>query len=179
MPARRETSDEPAQVVTEPAQVSPQVSPEPRDVSPEPGAAPGPVDQAAAAAREDRWHWRRRVRANPTQHRLYRILVAIAGLLLIVLGLVTGPIPGPGGIPLVLLGLAVWASEFVWAHRVMHVFKGQVHRYQRWSRPRQVGFWAVFLAVCGLCGYAFMVLTGVPQWVPASADALLQQLPGL
>lgn len=136
------------------------------------------VDQAAATHR-DRWHWRRKIRASPVQHRLYRVLVAVAGLLLIVLGLVTGPIPGPGGIPLVLLGLAVWASEFVWAHRVMQVFKAQVHRYQGWSRPQQVAFWVTFIALCGLGGYAFMLVTGVPGWLPASADDLLQRLPGL
>ncbi|HIW31018.1 MAG TPA: PGPGW domain-containing protein, partial [Candidatus Luteococcus avicola] len=34
----------------------------------------------------------------------------------------TGWLPGPGGIPLFLMGLAVWASEFEWAHRLLSVF---------------------------------------------------------
>jgi uncharacterized protein (TIGR02611 family) len=164
MPARPETSDEPETSDAREARTD---------------EAAGPVDLAATAAHEDRWHWRRRIRANPTQRRLYRVLIAVAGLLLIVLGLVTGPIPGPGGIPLVLLGMAVWASEFAWAHRVMHVFKQQVHRFQQWSRPQQVAFWVGFIAFCGLCGYAFMLVTGVPTWLPSSADVLLEQLPGL
>jgi hypothetical protein len=45
---------------------------------------------------------------------------------MICLGFISGPIPGPGGIPLVLLGLAVMASEFVWAERLMVVFKTQL-----------------------------------------------------
>jgi uncharacterized protein (TIGR02611 family) len=128
---------------------------------------------------EDRWHWRRKIRSKPRQLRVYRGIVAFAGLLLIVLGLVTGPLPGPGGIPLILLGLATWASEFAWAHRLMLWFKAQLHRFRGWTRWQQVGFWVAFFALCGLCGYAFMVLTGVPGWVPSSADSLLQRLPGL
>ncbi len=128
---------------------------------------------------EDRWHWRRKVRANPHQHRIYRVVVAAVGLVIIAFGLVTGPLPGPGGIPLVLLGLAILASEFVWAHRLMGLFKVQLHRYQGWTRLQQTGFWVAFLAACGLCGYVFMVVMGVPTWVPSSADQLLERLPGI
>lgn len=158
MPARRETSDEVTRASG--AQLVPD------HPSPE-GAAP------------DRWLWRRRIRANPVSHRLYRVLVAVAGLLLVGLGLVSGPLPGPGGIPLVLLGLAVWASEFGWAHRLMSVFRAQLHRYSGWTRPRQVAFWFAFLGCCALCGYAFVLVIGLPTWLPAPAAALLEQLPGL
>jgi uncharacterized protein (TIGR02611 family) len=128
---------------------------------------------------EDRWRWRRKIRANPTQLIVYRLVVGFVGLLFIALGFVTGPIPGPGGIPLVLLGLAIWSSEFEWAHRLMQWFKAQLRRFQSWTRWQQVGFWLAFFAFCGLCGYSFMLLTGVPGWVPQSVDALLAQLPGL
>lgn len=128
---------------------------------------------------EDRWHWRRKIRANAHQRRVYRVVVALAGLLIIGLGLVTGPLPGPGGIPLVLLGLAVLASEFVWAHRLMGRFKVLLHRFQGWTRLQQTAFWVAFIAFCGMCGYLFMLVMGIPTWVPRSADQLLQQLPGL
>ena len=128
---------------------------------------------------EDRWHWRRKIRANPHQRRVYRAVVGLVGLLIIVFGLVTGPLPGPGGIPLVLLGLAILASEFVWAHRLMNQSKVLLHHFQGWTRWQQTGFWVAFIAFCGLCGYVFMVVTGIPAWVPKSADLLLQQLPGL
>ena len=36
---------------------------------------------------EDRWAWRRKIRSNPHQLRVYRFVVGIAGLLLIGLGL--------------------------------------------------------------------------------------------
>ena len=36
---------------------------------------------------------------EPAQLAVYRLLVGIGGLLLVCLGFVSGPIPGPGGIP--------------------------------------------------------------------------------
>jgi uncharacterized protein (TIGR02611 family) len=106
-------------------------------------------------------------------------VVALVGLVLVGLGFLTGPIPGPGGIPLVLLGLAVWSSEFEWAHRLMRSFKRQLRRFQSWSRLQQTGFWIAFFAGCGLCGYLYLVALGVPAWLPPSADLLLERLPGL
>jgi uncharacterized protein (TIGR02611 family) len=128
---------------------------------------------------EDRWRWRRKIRQNPHQLRIYRVGVAIAGTVLIALGLITGPLPGPGGIPLVLLGLAIWASEFEWAHRLMMVFKAQLHRFRGWSRPRQTLAWIIFFACCGLLGYAYMLALGVPAWMPTQVDRLLTRLPGV
>ena len=52
-------------------------------------------------------------------------------------------------------------------------------RSRGWTRWQQAGFWVAFVTLCGLCGYSFMVLAGVPGWVPSSADSLLQRLPGL
>ncbi len=130
-------------------------------------------------AHEDRWAWRRKIRASPLKRVIYRVVVALVGLLLITLGFLTGPIPGPGGIPLVLLGLAVLASEFEWAHRLMRSFKAQLRRFRSWSRLQQTGFWIVFFAGCALCGYTYMLTLGIPSWLPTRADVLLQRLPGL
>jgi uncharacterized protein (TIGR02611 family) len=128
---------------------------------------------------EDRWRWRQRIRQNPHKLAVYRVGVAVAGLLLICLGFVSGPLPGPGGIPLVLLGLAIWSSEFEWAYNLMQAFKRQLHRYQAWPRRRQVLFWVAFFVVCGTLGYGYMLLTGVPGWLPNSVEMVLLRLPGL
>ncbi|MEW6060070.1 MAG: PGPGW domain-containing protein [Actinomycetota bacterium] len=48
-----------------------------------------------------------------------RILVTIAGLVLLLAGLVMMVTPGPG-ILLILAGLAVLASEYVWAQRMLN-----------------------------------------------------------
>ncbi len=128
---------------------------------------------------EDRWRWRRKIRQNPHQLRVYRVAVAIAGLFFIALGFVSGPLPGPGGIPLVLLGLAIWASEFEWAHQLMLVFKAQLVRFRSWSRPRQALFWLAFFACCGLLGYTYVLVLGVPGWMPDPVHRLLDHLPGV
>jgi len=130
-------------------------------------------------ARPDRWKWRAAIRRSPTKLRIYRAVVAVVGLFFIALGFVSGPIPGPGGIPLVLLGLAIWSSEFVWAQRLMGWFKVQLHRFQSWSRPQQALAWVAFFAVCGLFGYCYLLVLGAPGWMPTRVDSLLARLPGV
>ncbi len=129
--------------------------------------------------REDRWAWRRKIRSNPHQLRVYRAVVAAAGLLLVLLGLATGWLPGPGGIPLVLLGLAVWASEFRWAHRLMLRLKHALHVFRSWSRRRQLLAWGIFLVGCGLAGWAYLAAFGPPAWIPQQVDDVLAFLPGV
>jgi uncharacterized protein (TIGR02611 family) len=128
---------------------------------------------------EDRWRWRRKIRENKRRLIVYRIAVGLLGLILIALGLVSGPIPGPGGIPLVLLGLAVWSSEFEWAHQLMMWFKKQLHHYHTWPRAKKGAFWTAFFACCGTCGYLYLLTLGIPRWIPGPVDVVLQRLPGL
>ena len=78
-----------------------------------------------------------------------------------------------------LLGLAIWSSEFEWAHRLMHWFKLQLHRFRAWPRRAQVMFWVAFVATCGTLGYTYMLLTGVPGWLPGPVEMVLLRLPGL
>ena len=122
------------------------------------GGASGPVGpekhhhHVLIEPEEDRWAWRRRIRQNPHQLRIYRVAVGFAGLLLICLGLVTGPLPGPGGIPLVLLGLAIWSSEFEWAYRLRQRFKAEIKKFRGWPTGKKVVFWIIFFAVCATSG---------------------------
>jgi uncharacterized protein (TIGR02611 family) len=128
---------------------------------------------------EDHWRWRRKIRENPRQLFVYRGAVGVAGLFFIVVGLVSGPLPGPGGIPLVLLGLAIWSSEFEWAHRLMEWFKLQLHYFRLWTRPQQTLFWVAFFGCCGLFGYLYLLALGMPGWMPRFASKALAALPGV
>ncbi|MDO5498083.1 MAG: PGPGW domain-containing protein [Propionibacteriaceae bacterium] len=130
-------------------------------------------------AEEDRWRWRANIRRDPRKLFFYRIGVAVAGLLLMIAAAITGPLPGPGGIPLFLLGLAVWSSEFEWANKRLGWFKRQVARYQGWSRGHRTIFWVVFLACAWTLGYVGMVLYGIPPWMPSAAEGWLARLPGV
>jgi uncharacterized protein (TIGR02611 family) len=128
---------------------------------------------------EDRWRWRRKIRSDPRKLFFYRWAVALAGLLLVGLGFLTGPLPGPGGIPLVLLGLAIWSSEFEWAHKLMQWFKAQLHRYRGWPAKRKVLFWVVFLVCCAVLFYLYLVVIGFPSWMPQFVHDLADRLPGV
>ena len=122
---------------------------------------------------EDRWRWRRKIRQNPRQLVFYRGAVGIAGLFFIVLGFVTGPLPGPGGIPLVLLGLAIWASEFEWAHKLMQWFKAQLHRFRGWSRPDARSCSGSVLRLLRAARLPLPARVGFPAWMPQFVHALL------
>lgn len=45
---------------------------------------------------------------------MFRVAIAILGGLVVVLGLVLVPLPGPGW-AIVFAGFAIWAVEFAWA----------------------------------------------------------------
>jgi hypothetical protein len=76
----------------------------------------------SSTSARDRMHgaWKR------LPHPLRWVAVAAVGGTLVVVGLVLMVLPGPG-IPLLILGLVVLASEFAWAQRTLH-------RVQRHSR---------------------------------------------
>jgi 4-hydroxybenzoate polyprenyltransferase len=57
-------------------------------------------------------HWKR----LPASFR--KPLVLIIGTLFILAAAATGWLPGPGGIPLFLIGVAILATEFAWAERL-------------------------------------------------------------
>ena len=137
------------------------------------------AQMAADRLRHDRWNWRRKIRQSPRKLAFYRALVGVVGTFFICLGFITGPLPGPGGIPLVLLGLAIWASEFHWAHRVMIWFRQRLTQYQGWSRKQQVLFWGVFIACCWLLAWAYLVVLGPPGWLPQFARRAATMLPGV
>jgi uncharacterized protein (TIGR02611 family) len=167
------------------------VEPQPRPGPPPAGggSATATADQGDDARdqapwqREDRWAWRRRIRSDPHKYRIYRVLVAVVGTLLILLGAATGWLPGPGGIPLALLGLAVLASEFEWAHRLLQWAKRKAH--EAGERARRQPRWVRWLGGLGTAAgvvvavWLGLALLGVPGWVPGQVAATLEGLPGI
>jgi len=131
----------------------------------------------------DRWEWRRRIRADPRKRRLYRAAVAVVGGLMVLAGVATGWLPGPGGIPLVLGGLAVLASEFSWARRLLARARVHVHAFTHWagSKPlwvRWAGSAGAVVLVLGAV-YLWLVVLGTPGLLPDGLTATLVRLPGV
>jgi uncharacterized protein (TIGR02611 family) len=114
-------------------------------------------------------HWRRRLAARRSLEAPYRIAVGVVGGLVVALGVVTIPLPGPGWLT-VIAGLFVLATEFTWAERVLEFTRRHVARWTGWLGRQSV---VVRLGV-GLVTAAFVLgvlvvslhLLGVPDWVP-------------
>ena len=134
-------------------------------------------------AHEDRWAWRRKIKADPTTRMIYRFAVGLVGVALMLVAVLTGWLPGPGGIPLFLIGLAVLASEFEWAHRLLHWAKDKFRDLKHWSdrQPLWVRWTSGLgtLLLIGLAAWGSLVVLDVPSWVPGIATDLLTQLPGV
>lgn len=99
------------------------------------------------------------VRRWPGGWLLWRIAVTVAGLAVIVIGVVLIPLPGPGWL-IVFLGLGIWSTEYAWARRLTTAVRRLVGRWWLWMarRPR----WAqVAVAIVGV---AFTVAVSFAAW---------------
>ncbi|MHB9863025.1 TIGR02611 family protein [Streptomyces sp. YIM S03343] len=65
------------------------------------------------------------VRARRTLHLSWQVGVFVVGLAVVGLGVVLLPLPGPGWV-VIFAGMAVWATEFVWAQLVLRWTKRKV-----------------------------------------------------
>lgn len=120
-----------------------------------------------------RGRWRRGGRG------LYRVVVGVLGGVVVVVGLVLVPFPGPGW-AVVLLGLALLATEFAWAARLQRYVRAKLGGWVAWLADQG---WAVralvgvaTVAVLGVAGYAALLWQGLPGWVP---PGLTSWVPGL
>jgi uncharacterized protein (TIGR02611 family) len=113
--------------------------------------------------------WRRRIAARRTVNHPYRIGVGMVGGLVVALGVVAIPLPGPGWL-IVIAGLFVLATEFLWAERLLEFTKGHVTRWTDWVGAQPV--WVRVLVGVATAAFVYGVLVvtlhvfGVPGWMP-------------
>jgi uncharacterized protein (TIGR02611 family) len=120
---------------------------------------------------DDDWAWRRKIRSRPKSYLIYRIVVGVVGSLVTIGGLVLIPAPGPGWL-IVFLGLAILASEFEWANRLLSYARDQVGRWTDWAGRQPL----VIRLLLGLATFVLLVaifwvmvrVFGVPGFVPDS-----------
>jgi uncharacterized protein (TIGR02611 family) len=114
-------------------------------------------------------HWRQRLGARRTTNSTYRIVVGVIGTLVIALGLVTIPLPGPGWLT-VIAGLFVLATEFVWAERLLHYTRRRVEGWTQWLGRQPVAVRLGVALLTAAFAYGVLVVTvhvvGTPAWVP-------------
>lgn len=103
------------------------------------GSAGGP-DVAVAPRRRGGWRGRVHttldlIRANPTGRVALKIFIAVAGAIVVTVGIALIPLPGPGWL-LVIAGLGIWAVEFHWARRLLGFTRRHVQAWTRWVTSR-------------------------------------------
>jgi len=126
-------------------------------------------DQSVLDDVEERLGFRAFFAKHPWLDLTYRVVVGLLGSAIVVLGIVLIPLPGPGWL-IVFAGLAVLATEFVWAERLLRYGRRRLHGWTQWVTGQS-------LLVRGLIGlggllfvagavWAYDAVVGLPSWVP-------------
>ena len=132
------------------------------------------------AAGED-WWWRRKIRSNRPSRLIYRLVVAVIGLVIVAVGLVMVPFPGPGWL-VVFIGLAVWASEFERARRLLRLARGTLEVWTRWliRQPWWMRGLVLLITIATVAAIFWLLLIGgVPGYFPDFVQEWLKRVPGL
>ena len=123
-----------------------------------------------ARTRRERWHAQRtRWRTDPRTSLLYRGVVVVLGFVVVVMGLVLVPFPGPGWL-IVFCGVAIWSEVFPWAERLRDRGFVLLRRWEAWilTLPAFWRFLGGAMTALGIAtGLALYVWwSGVPNWLP-------------
>ena len=106
---------------------------------------------------------------NRTLDTTYRVVIAVLGALVVLGGIVLIPLPGPGWL-IVFGGLALLATEFAWADRLLRFARNKVLGWTDWVTRQSlmvrgaIGLGSM-LAVAGAL-WLYVQTLGTPGWVP-------------
>lgn len=122
-------------------------------------------------------HFRARVRRNPRTNLAWRTGIGVLGTIVLVLGLVAIPYPGPGWL-IVFAGLGILATEFTWAGRLLRFARSYYDQWVAWISRQNLlvkllvalATFAVVLATLWLLG----ALALVAGWVGLDGLTWLQ-----
>lgn len=111
-----------------------------------------------------RWaRWRDRLRQWPAAEFGYRIAVAVIGLAVLAVGILAIPYPGPGW-AIVFVGLAILATEFDWARRLLAHTRKRYDKVMAWFRLQGLWVQAMGAALTGAIVLATLWLLGAVGW---------------
>jgi uncharacterized protein (TIGR02611 family) len=90
---------------------------------PPPEDAPGPSAELDPPGPDWLYRWRRRfVGESRSLQLVWRVIATTIGAVILLAGMAMLVLPGPGWV-LIFLGLAVLATEYAWAHRLLRFTK--------------------------------------------------------
>ncbi|HET6855483.1 MAG TPA: TIGR02611 family protein [Streptomyces sp.] len=101
------------------------------------------------------------IKASRTLHLSWQVGVFVIGLAVVAAGVVMLPLPGPGWL-VIFGGMAIWATEFVWAQLVLRWTKHKVTTAAQKALDPKVRRRNVILTTIGLVIIA--VLVGIYVW---------------
>jgi len=90
--------------------------------------------------------WREGFRHRRTANFAYRLAVGLVGGVVLLVGVAAIPYPGPGW-AIIIAGLAILASEFTWARRVLALVKRYYDGWTQWLRAQPKGVQVFVLAL--------------------------------
>lgn len=95
-----------------------------------------------------------------TKRNLRKVMILIAGTLLIMSAAVVGPLPGPGGSIVFFAGLGLLATEFVWARRLLLQLKDQAEKFGKQTDllTAKTGIWPVPVIMVGFLAFGYVVV---------------------
>jgi uncharacterized protein (TIGR02611 family) len=110
-----------------------------------------------------RWaRWRDRLRERRRAEFVYRIVVGVIGLIVLGVGILAIPYPGPGW-AIVFVGLGILATEFDWARRLLAYAKERYDKAMDWFHDQHV-------AIQVLGGIFTALVVAATLWVLGAAD---------
>ena len=101
--------------------------------------------------------WLDRIRGTTAGRLTLKVVVAVLGVAVILIGIVMIPLPGPGWL-VVLTGLAILSVEYVWAKHLLHFVRQKLTTWTRWVGRQS---WLVRLGLCA----GGLVLLGLAGWL--------------
>ncbi|MFI8436457.1 TIGR02611 family protein [Streptomyces sp. NPDC079020] len=101
------------------------------------------------------------IKSSRTLHLSWQVGVFIVGLAVVVAGIIMLPLPGPGWL-VIFGGMAIWATEFVWAQLVLRWTRRKVTEAAQRALDPKVRRRNVILTTVGLVIIA--VLVGIYVW---------------
>ncbi|MEU3932184.1 TIGR02611 family protein [Streptomyces sp. NPDC029044] len=101
------------------------------------------------------------IKARRALHLSWQVGVFIIGLAVVVTGIIMLPLPGPGWV-VIFGGMAIWATEFVWAQLVLRWTKRKVTEAAQRALDPKVRRRNIILTSIGLV--IFGVLAGIYLW---------------
>lgn len=106
--------------------------------------------------------------AAASRRNLRKIAILIAGTIVILVGIMIAPLPGPGPLILVPIGLGILATEFIWAKRLLDRFKAQTAAMQQRAEKlsKRTPLWLVPVVVLSYAGAVAVIvhLLHVAAW---------------